>query len=127
MDAATLILRLLASFPFIYAGIGKFGPYNAMVTGLLQKVGFPAATASSMTIVIGTLEILSGIGLILGLFTRLVALFQLIIPLSGWFIFKFDLNQGPAIWKDPTLMGAAIFLLIFGAGRYSLDARIARS
>ncbi len=127
VDAATLILRLFASFPFIYAGIGKLGRDQAMVSGMFQSMGLASATAQTLTVVIGTLEVLSGIGLILGLFTRLAALFQLMPPLFGLVVvYKYDITQDSAILLT-TLIGAALFLLIFGAGRYSLDARIARS
>jgi len=42
-------------------------------------------------------------------------------------MFGFDFTAGPAIWKDPTLLGVAILLLLYGSGKFSLDYRISKS
>jgi len=35
--------------------------------------------------------------------------------------------MGPAIWKDPALIGIAIMLLLYGSGKFGLDYQISKS
>lgn len=124
-----LLVRIGIAFPFIFAGIGKFGMTKAMLAGAISKIlGIPMGTAETLTVTIGALEILSGVLLIVGFLTKLAALFPVIILLNTIFVLS-RLNLAdpslPAIWKDPALLLVAVALIIRGAGKLSLDARIA--
>ena len=68
---ATILLRLMAGSVFLWEGILKFVYANQGV-GRFTKLGmpFPAVTASF----VGTLEIVGGSLLLLGLATRLIAI-----------------------------------------------------
>src|SRR3954470_9019160 len=68
---ATLLLRIMAGSVFLWEGILKFVYANQGV-GRFTKLGmpFPAVTASF----VGTLEIVGGSLLLLGLATRLIAI-----------------------------------------------------
>lgn len=125
-DVAALILRLGLAVPFLVAGIGKFGPTKKMVSGMFMMAGFPAGLAETLTTLFGALEVLSGVLLIIGLLTRLAAIWQIFVLLSALSFFRFDLMHpmAPAIWKDPGLLGGAIAILLYGAGRYSVDASV---
>ena len=59
--------------------------------------------------------------------TRIAAAYQLIVLIGALFMFGFDFTMGPAIWKDPALIGIAIMLLLYGSGKFGLDYRISKS
>jgi uncharacterized membrane protein YphA (DoxX/SURF4 family) len=46
---------------------------------------------------------------------------MIIILVGSQAMFGFIYTQGPAIWKDPGLLGLAILLLLSGAGKFSID------
>lgn len=48
-------------------------------------------------------------------------IFQIVILIGAQSIFGFDYTEGPAIWKDPGLLGLAILLLLTGGARFSID------
>jgi len=76
---------------------------------------------------IGSAELLSGILVLIGFLTRPAAIFQIIILISSMVMFGFDFTAGPAIWKDPALLGVAIMLLLYGSGKFGLDYRISKT
>jgi uncharacterized membrane protein YphA (DoxX/SURF4 family) len=39
-------------------------------------------------------------------------------------MFGFDFTTGPGIWKDPTILGVAIGLAIYGSGKIGIDTLI---
>jgi hypothetical protein len=41
-------------------------------------------------------------------------------------MFGFDFTTGPAIWKDPTMLGVAIGLVIYGSGKFGIDFLISK-
>jgi len=51
---------------------------------------------------------------------------MIMILISSQVMFGFIYTQGPAIWKDPGLLGLAILLLLSGAGKFSVDHWIAK-
>ena len=51
---------------------------------------------------------------------------MIIILVGAQAMFGFIYTQGPAIWKDPGLLGLAILLLISGAGKFSIDYFISK-
>jgi len=53
--------------------------------------------------------------------------YQLIVLVGAQVMFGFDFTMGPAIWKDPALIGIAIMLLLYGSGKFGLDYRISKS
>jgi len=61
------------------------------------------------------------------LITRIAAAYQLIVLVGAQVMFGFDFTMGPAIWKDPALIGIAIMLLLYGSGKFGLDYRISKS
>lgn len=119
VDLSVLLLRIGMSFAFLFAGMAKL-----LNPGLAEMMGVP----SSLFALVGTFEVQSGLGVLIGLLTRPSALYQLIILLGAIFV----LAQGqvgnpnlPAVWKDPALVGLGLLLLLYGPGKYSLDAKIA--
>jgi len=94
---------------------------------LQNMAGIDPMMAPNMALLIGGLEILSGVLIWIGLITRIAATYQLIVLVGAQVMFGFDFTMGPAIWKDPALIGIAIMLLLYGSGKFGLDYRISKS
>jgi uncharacterized membrane protein YphA (DoxX/SURF4 family) len=135
---STLLLRLMAGGVFLSEGILKFVYANQGV-GRFTKLGlpFPHMTATF----IGGLEIVGGLLLIFGLFTRFIAIPFIVEMLVAILTTKVSLYLGtsplplpPApptvgLWavlhetrSDYAQILTSTFLLIAGPGRWSLDA-----
>jgi len=124
-DFGVLAARLGMAFIFIWAGINKVNNPSG-IGQMLQAMGIEPTTATPLAFGIGVFEILSGILIALGLVTRPVAIFQIAILIGSQVMFGFDYTQGPAIWKDPALLGIVILFLLYGAGRFSIDNLISK-
>ncbi len=123
-SGATLVARILLSLLFIIAGYGKLQDV-AGFTGYMTSGGVPAIFAWPT---IG-LELLGGIAILLGLFTRPVALalggFAALSALL-FHLVPSDAMQMVSFWKNLGLTGGFLMLAAHGAGAYSVDARFRR-
>lgn len=126
VDIGVLILRIGISFGFIWAGIGKVSDPAGFGMMLQNMVGIQPEMATNMAVLIGSLELISGILVLFGLLTRPSALFQIFILIGAMVMFGFDFTAGPAIWKDPSMLGLAIMLVLFGSGKIGIDNIIAK-
>ena len=121
-----LTVRIGIAFGFFWASSGKLMD-PAMFGETLQKMaGMDPAMAVSMATLIGSLELISGILILFGIITRPAAAFQITVLVAALIMFGFDFTKGPAIWKDPAMLGAVIMLILYGAGRFSIDYKIAK-
>ena len=140
--AAVLLIRLLVGGIFLSEGIQKFLFADTLGAGRFVKLGIPAPQI--MGPFVGTVEIVCGTLLLLGLFTRLatiplliticVALLSTKLPvLLGHPVLGFSLPKLAAygFWStlhegraDFSMLLCLLFLLIVGAGTRSLDARL---
>src|SRR3954464_2189030 len=142
-QSAILILRLMVGGVFVWEGILKFVYVNQGV-GRFTKLGFafPETTAH----IIATGEIIGGLLLIFGLFTRITAFYfiiQMTVAVLSTKIASYlgtsPLPSPPAapkmgIWavlhevrSDYAQILTCLFLVIAGAGRRSLDFMISTS
>jgi len=136
-QSSILIIRLMVGCVFFWEGILKFVYVNQGV-GRFTKLGFPFPEDTAHFVAVG--EIIGGLLLILGLFTRVVAFYFIIEMLVAIFSTKIALYLGtsplplpPAppkegIWavlheirSDYAQILTCLFLLIEGAGRRSID------
>ncbi len=122
--ASLLIIRIGLAFTFFWAGYGKASDPANFGMMLQNMAGIQPEMATSMALMIGILEIVSGALVLSGLFTRAAAVFQVLILVGAIVMFGFDFTTGPAIWKDPTILGVAIGLIIYGSGKFGIDYRI---
>lgn len=122
-SATQALLRVGAGVLFLQHGLQK-------VFGLLGGfMGTPGATAPLMSQMglAGVLEVVGGTLLILGLFTRPVAVVLLLEMLSAYFIAHLPQGGWPIQnGGEPALLFALIFAFFAanGAGRFSLDGTI---
>ena len=124
---SALAIRIGIAFGFLWAGFGKVTNPEMVSQMLQQMAGLDTSMAANMTLMIGSAELLSGILVLIGLLTRPAAIFQIIILIGSMVMFGFDFTAGPAIWKDPALLGVAIMLLLYGSGKFGLDYRISKT
>jgi putative oxidoreductase len=139
---STLLLRLMAGGVFLSEGILKF-IYTNQGVGRFTKLGlpFPHETATF----IGSLEIVGGLLLIFGLFTRVIAIPFIIEMVVAILSTKVSLYLGTSplplppspptagFWavmhetrSDYAQILTSIFLLVAGPGPLSLDALLRR-
>lgn len=129
--AVTVLIRCLAGGVFFTEGVKKFLFPAQWGVGRFIKIGIPFPEFTGPFV--GVVEIVCGLLLVLGLLTRLGALLLLIdisvaiattkIPIllkSGFFAM-----EDPAR-TDYSMFMSVLFLVIVGAGAWSLDAHLAR-
>jgi len=128
-SSAAILIRFAVGLIFFTQGILKFIDPKI---GVLRftKIGFPSP--EFMAHFVGTFEIVCGAAVILGLFTRLASIPLLIIMLMAIATTKipelFRPEQG--FWfmvsdakTDYAMLLSVTYLLIVGAGAWSLDIR----
>ncbi len=135
-----ILIRLLVGAVFFFEGIQKFLYPEALGVGRFEKIGIPAPGLTAPFV--GGVEIVCGALVIVGLLTRLAAT-PLIINISvaiastkipillGHGFWTFTLTKLPRYGflsmmhearTDFSMWLGLVFLLIVGAGRWSLDA-----
>ncbi|MDB4904486.1 MAG: hypothetical protein JWQ63_3767 [Mucilaginibacter sp.] len=141
--SSIIIIRLMAGAVFFFEGILKF-VYINQGAGRFTKLGFPFPEITAHTIATG--EIIGGLLLIFGLFTRFVSFYFILQMIVAILSTKISLYFGnsplplPAVppkigfWavehesrSDYGQIMACLFLLIEGAGRISIDFIISTS
>jgi putative oxidoreductase len=142
-ESTILIIRLMAGGVFFWEGILKFVYVNQGV-GRFTKLGFPFPETTAHLIATG--EIIGGLLLMYGLFTRIAAFYFIVQMIVAVLSTKIDLYFGrsplplpPAppkagIWavlheirSDYAQILSCLFLLIEGAGRRSFDFIVSTS
>jgi len=141
--SSTIIIRLMAGAVFFFEGILKF-LYAAQGVGRFTKLGFPLPETTAHIIATG--EIIGGLFLLFGLFTRFVSIYFIIQMMVAVLSTKITLYSGTSplpmpvvppqtgLWavehesrSDYAQIMACLFLLIEGPGRISIDFMISAS
>jgi len=130
VTSAIVLIRVLVGWVFLSEGIQKFLFPDALGVGRFTKIGIPAPQV--MAPFVGTVEIVCGSLLLLGLLTRLASiplLINICVALYSTKIVTFAKN---GFWgtlhearTDVSMLLGLVFLLIAGGGAWSLDARLA--
>jgi uncharacterized membrane protein YphA (DoxX/SURF4 family) len=140
--ASVALIRLAVGLVFLTEGVQKFLYPAELGAGRFSKIGIPAPEV--MGPFVGAVEVCCGALLILGLLTRLAAV-PLIIDISTAIVAtKVPVLLGHGFWgfalaklphygllsmihearTDLSMLLGLLFLLIVGAGAWSLDARM---
>ena len=140
--AAVVLIRLMVGGVFLAEGIQKFLYPAEVGAGRFAKIGIPSPEVLGPFV--GTVETLCGALILAGLLTRLAAIPLIIdmlvailttkIPiLLGYGFWGFSLRNVPyyGFWgmihesrTDLSMLLGSLFLLIVGAGAWSVDARL---
>jgi putative oxidoreductase len=129
--AATVLVRVLVGWVFLSEGVQKFLFPAALGVGRFAKIGIPWPSFSAPFVAV--FEIGCGILILLGLLTRAAAI-PLIIDISVAIAStKIPMLVEKGFWSmaheartDFSMLFGLLFLLIEGAGSWSVDARWAR-
>lgn len=129
---AVILVRLMVGAVFLSEGIQKFMFPAEVGAGRFAKIGLPSP--EFLGPFVGGFEIACGLLVLLGLFTRLAVVPILTIMAVAFFSTKLPILVNSGFWKmahegrtDFSMILGAAFLLIVGAGAWSLDALIFKS
>jgi len=142
--ASVALIRVMVGLVFLTEGIQKFLYPEDLGVGRFLKIGIPAPEV--MAPFVGVVEIVCGGLLILGLLTRLAAIPLLINISTAIVSTKVPMLLGHGFWRftlaklprygflsmmheartDLAMLLGLLFLLIVGAGAWSVDARIGK-
>jgi uncharacterized membrane protein YphA (DoxX/SURF4 family) len=140
--STTILVRLMIGAVFLSEGVQKFIFPEQRSTDQFETLGF--AEAEIMAHYVGVFEVLAGILILIGLFTRAGALITLIITTTAIIITNIivvlgesfypsalsDLqtygfwSMAPEIHTDWAMWLGSLFLLLKGGGRWSADLAI---
>lgn len=129
--SATVLIRVMVAWVFLSEGIQKFLFPDALGVGRFVKIGIPAPQFFAPFV--GTVEVVCGALLIVGLVTRLVSIPLLIDILVAIVTTKLPMLPKSGFWAmmheartDFCMLLGLIFLLIVGSGSLSFDDRLSR-
>ncbi len=146
---SVLLIRLIVGAVFVSEGVQKFLFPELLGVGRFTRIGIP--NPGTMATMVGVFEIVCGALILLGLLTRLAAIPMMINMLVAVASTKIPILLGQSYWMfrvsathlrpegphgfwvvahesrvDFAMLLASLFLLIVGAGWFSLDALITR-
>jgi putative oxidoreductase len=130
-DMLQLVGRVLLGVLFLPTGWGKLTNV-AGTTAYFTNLGVPAPEI--MPWLVGLLELAMGLALVFGLATRYAAivvfLFVLVATAIAHRYWTYPAAQQTAQFahflKNLAIMGGSLYVLVAGAGRFSLDATLAK-
>jgi putative oxidoreductase len=126
---AVILIRILVGWVFVSEGIQKFLFPDMLGVGRFLRIGIPVPQMSAPFV--GFVEIICGLLLILGLFTRLAAVPLLAVILAAIGTTKIPelFHPGEGVWfmlhdarTDFGMLLGLLFLLLVGPGPLSMDA-----
>lgn len=125
--SAVILIRSLVGLVFLSEGIQKFLFPADVGAGRFARIGLPSPELLGPFV--GGLEIACGALVLLGLFTRLAVIPLLTIMAVAIYSTKIPILLKSGFWKmahdsraDFSMTMGALFLLIVGAGAWSVDA-----
>jgi uncharacterized membrane protein YphA (DoxX/SURF4 family) len=127
---AILLIRILVGWVFLSEGVQKFLFPDSLGVGRFVKIGIPWPQV--MAPFVGVVEIVCGSLLLIGLVTRLATVPLLIDISVALYSTKIVTLAKNGFWgtlhearTDVSMLLGLIFLLLVGAGAWSLDAWLA--
>lgn len=142
---SVVLIRLMVGGVFLAEGVQKFLYPNEVGAGRFAKIGIPSAEL--MGPFIGVVEIVCGALILLGMLTRLAAILLITNMLVAILATKIPILLGHGFWgfslrslpyygfwgfahesrTDLSMVLGSLFLLLVGAGAWSVDARLSRT
>lgn len=125
---APLVGRILIALIFILAGFGKITGFEGTV-GYIASQGVPMPSLAAIGAIV--VELGGGLLLVVGWQSRLAATALLIFTAVAALIFhafwaapaEMAENQMIHFLKNVSMMGGLLYVIAFGAGNFSVDAR----
>lgn len=128
-DNRTILIRLAVGLIFLTEGVQKYLFPGLLGTGRFLNIGFshPAFWAYFT----GTFEMVCGLLIVIGLLTRMASIPLLIVMITAFVTTKWPLLVNKGVWPwaheyrtDFAMTLLLIYLLIYGAGKLSIDSKI---
>jgi uncharacterized membrane protein YphA (DoxX/SURF4 family) len=127
--SAVLVIRLLVGGVFLLEGIKKFLFVEQWGAGRFARIGIPSPHILGPFV--GVVEIVCGFLLLAGLLTRIASIFLIVDISVAIASTKIPILLKSGFWPmeaeartDYSMLMGLVFLLIVGAGTWSLDARL---
>jgi putative oxidoreductase len=129
-DGIILIARIMIGLIFVMSGWSKLMNFSVAEAGIAQR-GVPQVLAYLAPPV----EFFGGLAVVLGLFTEaaavLMVLFTIIATLTSHRYWQYAdpaqyRAQSTNFWKNVTMMGGMLLLVVTAGGRWSIDALFRR-
>ncbi len=131
-DNRALIVRLIVGLIFLSEGIQKYLFPEQVGTGRFENIGF--SDPAFWAYLTGTFEVICSTLILLGLFTRLAAIPLLTVMITAFVTTKWPILTDKGFWAmahayrtDFAMTLLLIYLLIYGAGNWSIDSVIYKS
>ena len=128
----TILIRLMVGLVFLSEGIQKFLFPAIRGAGRFEKIGLPFP--DFLGTFVGLFEIVCGLLVLLGLFTRLASLPLIIIMLVAIATTKSEVLMNDGFWEmlhgsrtDWAMLLGSVFQLIEGGGYWSFDNKFYHS
>ncbi|MDQ3191164.1 MAG: DoxX family protein [Bacteroidota bacterium] len=122
----TILIRLMIGAVFLSEGIQKFLFQELRGAGRFEKIGLPEPEL--LGYLVGSFEIACGTFVLLGLLSRLVSIPLIVIMLVAIATTKAQVLSDKGFWEmlhgsrtDWAMLLGSIFILIKGAGKFSID------
>jgi len=126
--AAVTLIRLVVGAVFLSEGIQKFINPGDVGSGRFAKIGLPSPEI--LAPFVGSFEIVCGLLVLAGFLTRLAVIPLIVIMLVAISSTKVPILLEKGFWQmahdsrtDFAMLLSSIFLLIVGAGPWSIDGR----
>jgi uncharacterized membrane protein YphA (DoxX/SURF4 family) len=127
----TVLIRLMVGAVFVSEGIQKFLYPGQIGSGRFAKIGLPSPDILGPFV--GSVEIMAGAFVLLGVGTRLAAIPLIVIMCVALATTKWPILRDRGFWAaaheartDWSMLLGSLFLLIQGGGLWSLDARLSK-
>lgn len=128
-NVPALIPRLIVGLVFLSEGLQKFITPDATGAGRFMKIGF--SDPSFWAYFTGSFEIVCGMLILIGLFTRLAVIPLLAIMCVAFIATKIPVLTEKGFWNfaheyrtDFAMTLLLIYLLIYGGGNNSIDKKL---
>lgn len=108
--------RALMAYLFIIAGWNKISGY-AGTAAYMESQGVPGG----LVYLVILLELGGGLALLIGYQTRLVAFFLAFFCIASGLIFHGAPEEATSLMKNLAMAGGFIYILVQGAGKFSID------
>ena len=128
-DSAIILIRLMVGVIFLSEGIQKFILSSQLGAGRFEKIGLP--NPEFLAPFVASFEILCGTLVLIGFLTRLACIPLILIMLTALITTKFSILMNDGVWDmlhesrtDLSMLLGNLFLLVKGAGNWSVDKKI---
>ncbi|MEH7234993.1 DoxX family protein [Bacillus sp. JJ1562] len=124
-ELGSLIIRVVLGITFFIHGLVKFQDGIENTVGWFESIGLPGVLAYGVAII----ELVGGIMLVLGLFSRIVSILIAIVMVGAIFTVKLEVGflgngQMAGSELDLAFLAMAVMLAITGSKAFALDQLI---